>query len=149
MPEISATRFSIWAAISEAAVNSPGTPQHQTLRSTKGLTYLVAYTWSKAIDEGGGPRPSGGDPLHVRNEYDLHANRGLSAFDPGRRFVTSLVYELPFGSGKSFGSNRGLLSHLIGGWQVGSIVTFADGLPTDVGTIGESLNLGSSSGNYA
>jgi len=27
-------------------------------------------------------------------------------------------------------------------------VTFADGLPTDVGTIGDSLNLGSSSGNY-
>jgi Carboxypeptidase regulatory-like domain/TonB dependent receptor len=117
-------------------------------RLTKGLTYLVAYTWSKAIDDGGGPRPSGGDPLHVRNEYDLRANRGLSAFDPGRRFVTSLVYELPFGSGKNFGSNRGLLSHLIGGWQIGSIVTFADGLPTDVGTIGDTLNLGSSSGNY-
>jgi hypothetical protein len=31
--------------------------------------------------------------LHVRNEYDLHASRGLSAFDPGRRFVTSLVYD--------------------------------------------------------
>jgi len=37
---------------------------------------------------------------------------------------------------------------VIGGWQIGSIVTFADGLPTDVGTIGDSLNLGSSSGNY-
>jgi len=117
-------------------------------RLAKRLTYQVAYTWSKAIDNNGGPRPPGGDTLHVRNEYNLKANYGLSAFNPGRRLVSSLVYELPFGPGKSFGSNLGPLSHVIGGWQVGSILTFADGLPADVGGIGDSLNLGSSSPNF-
>src|SRR5438876_6661742 len=108
----------------------------------------MSSNWMNEFYECDCPRPTGRDPLHVRNEYDLHANRGLSAFDPGRRFVTSLVYELPFGSGKSLGSRLGPLSHAIGGWQIGSIVTFADGLPTDVGTIGDSLKLCSSSVNY-
>jgi hypothetical protein len=118
-------------------------------RLAKGLTYLVAFTWSKSIDENGGPRPTGGDPLQPKDMYNLlEGERGLSAFNPGRRFVTSLVYELPFGEGRSFGSHLGFMSRVIGGWQLSSILTFVDGLPTDVGSIGNSLNINGNDVNY-
>ena len=101
-------------------------------RLAKGLTSLVSFTWSKAIDIGSGLRPSlltNGSPL---NFYDFTSNRGLSDFNVGRRFVASVLYELPFGKGSS-----GLINRLAGGWQVGSIITMADGTPINVGNIGD------------
>jgi hypothetical protein len=110
-------------------------------RFSKGLTSLVAYTWSKSIDYGSALRPSlltNGSPL---NWYDFTTNRGLSDFNVGRRFVASILYELPFGRGKSFASGwSGPVSRIVEGWQVGSIVTFADGTPVNVGGIGDTTN---------
>src|SRR5262249_3149611 len=45
-------------------------------------------------------------------------------------WVTSLVYELPFGKGKSFAGNAGRLEDLfIGGWQVTGTTNWSGGLP--------------------
>ena len=101
-------------------------------RLGKGLTSLVSFTWSKAIDNGSGLRPSlltNGSPL---NFYDFSSNRGLSDFNVSRRFVASVLYELPFGKGKS-----GVVNRLIGGWQASTIITMADGTPINVGNIGD------------
>jgi hypothetical protein len=95
----------------------------------------VSFTWSKAIDDGSGLRPSNltnGSPL---NFYDFTSNRGLSDFNVGRRFVASILYEFPFGKGRS-----GVVNRLIGGWQLGSILTMADGTPINVGGIGDVTN---------
>ena len=57
-------------------------------------------------------------------------DRGLSAFDFRHRSTTSFLYELPIGRGKGFlgGMNR-LADALIGGWQIGGIVTLQSGFP--------------------
>ena len=52
-----------------------------TQRFSKGLTYMLGYTWSKAIDGGSGIRTNSGDTLWPVNSYDLRAERGLSQFD--------------------------------------------------------------------
>src|SRR5262249_34197014 len=70
-----------------------------TQRFNKGVTYLVGYTWGKAIDNGSGIRNNSGDTLWPTNSYALDNERGLSQFDVRRRFVASFVYELPFGAG--------------------------------------------------
>ena len=117
-----------------------------TQRLTKGLTSLVSFTWSRAIDDGSALRPSlltNGSPL---NWYNFTSNRGLSDFNVSRRLVTSVLYELPFGKGKSFGSNwPGFMDRIGGGWQLGSILTFADGTPINVGGIGDVTNTENSS----
>ncbi|MGH9428007.1 MAG: TonB-dependent receptor domain-containing protein, partial [Terriglobia bacterium] len=69
-------------------------------RFSKGLTLLAGYTWSKAIDNGSGIREDPGDRLQPNNPYNLRAERGLSQFHVGHRFVSSVLYELPFGPGK-------------------------------------------------
>jgi hypothetical protein len=106
------------------------------------LTYLTAFTWSKAIDTGSAIRNNSGDRLWPTNSYDLAAERGLSQFHVGRRFVGSTVYELPFGRGRSFLTDSGVLSAIVGGWQLSGILTLADGAPTNVGTIGDSFSVG-------
>ncbi|MGH9629316.1 MAG: TonB-dependent receptor domain-containing protein, partial [Bryobacteraceae bacterium] len=111
-------------------------------RFAKGLTYLLGYTWSKAIDTGSAIRTNSGDRLFPPDSYNLNRERGLSQFHTGNRFVASFIYDLPFGAGRALGGNNRFLDLLIGGWQVGSIVTFSDGTPVNVGNIGDRNNTG-------
>src|SRR5207237_7587142 len=54
----------------------------------------------------------------------------LSVFDIPQRFVLSSIYEIPFGTGRHFGSAaHPLVKAALGGWQVNGIVTFAKGAP--------------------
>jgi hypothetical protein len=112
-----------------------------TQRFHRGITYLVGYTWGKAIDNGSGIRNNSGDLLWPTNSYALYNERGLSQFDVRRRFVASFVYELPFGAGKSLAS-QGVIGKIVGGWQVGGIVTFSDGAPLNGTQLGDTANLG-------
>lgn len=99
-------------------------------RFSKGITYLVGYTWSKSIDGGSAIRTNSGDNLWPNDSYDLRAERGLSQFHVGHRFVASSLYELPF------------KDRIFGGWQVGGIITLSQGAPTNVGSIGDSFSVG-------
>ncbi|PYV41478.1 MAG: hypothetical protein DMG06_16990 [Acidobacteria bacterium] len=101
-------------------------------RFSRGLTYLVGYTWSKAIDSGSGIRTLGADTLFPQNSYCLSCERSLSIFDVNHRFVTSLLYELPFGKSKTFLNQGGLVNALLGGWQLSSIITIQSGFPLTV-----------------
>lgn len=112
-----------------------------TQRFSKGLTYMVGYTWSKAIDDGSAIRNNSGDTLWPTNSYNLHAERGLSQFDVPRRFVGSFVYELPVGPGKPL-LNGGVASRVLGGWQIGGILTLSDGTPFNVSQLGDTASLG-------
>lgn len=112
-----------------------------TQRFSHGLTFLTAYTWAKAIDGGSGIRTNSGDTLWPTNSYALQNERGLSQFNVGRRFVTSFVYELPFGPGKPL-ANQGLLGAVVGGWQLGGIITFSDGTPINGTQLGDTASLG-------
>jgi hypothetical protein len=95
-------------------------------RFTHGVTWLSSYAWGKSIDNGSGVRTTDGDALTPSNNYNLRAERGLSAFDFRHRWTNSFVYELPFGK------HGGVASLLIGGWQVGGIVTLQSGFPASI-----------------
>lgn len=110
-------------------------------RLSAGLTYLAAFTWSKAIDGGSGVRTRSGDSLFPPNSYALSNERGLSQFDQRRRFVASILYDLPVGAGRVADLGRAG-NALLGGWQVGTILTFGDGTPWNVGGMGDFANTG-------
>lgn len=111
-------------------------------RFTEGLTYLIGYTWSKAIDDGSAIRTNSGDNLWPVNSYDLSKERGLSQFHTGQRFTSSAVYQLPVGKGRAFLSESRVADMILGGWQVGGIVTLADGSPQNVGDLGDTFGSG-------
>jgi hypothetical protein len=59
-----------------------------------------------------------------------------SSQDFANRVVASVSYELPFGTGKTFGSNAGpILDRIIGGWVVNSISTYQSGAPLAWGNV--------------
>jgi Carboxypeptidase regulatory-like domain/TonB dependent receptor len=113
-----------------------------TRRFSNGLTYLVGFTWSKAMDQGSSVRNNTGENQFATDNYNFQREHSLSQFHNSHRFVTSALYELPFGRGRRFQSDSGLINALAGGWQVGSIVTLSDGTPINVGQIGDPLQIG-------
>jgi hypothetical protein len=101
-----------------------------TRRLATGLTYLGSYTWSKSLDNGSAIRGTSTDIL-PQNSRCLPCDYGYSSFNVPNRFVTSVLYELPFGQGRRFANTGGIVNQVFGGWQVGSIVTVQSGLPVN------------------
>ena len=114
-----------------------------TRRLNYGLTYLIGYTFAKSLDESSGPRPIAGDNvLTPQDGTDFRGeDYGRSSFDARHRFVTSALYQLPFGKGKKW-LNSGLTSTLLGGWEIGAIYTHQTGLPFSISSGVDQSNTG-------
>ncbi len=118
-----------------------------TRRFSQGFSVIGSYTWAKSIDTTSGIRNQGFDTLYPQNSYCLACERGLSAFDTRHRMVTSVLYELPIGSGKLLDIRNPIANTIIGGWQAGGIVTLQSGMPGTL-TIGGTDNASTAEGGY-
>jgi len=108
-------------------------------RFSSGLSFLLGYGWSHAIDTAS--RGSGGS-WH-QNAYRLRDDRGNSDFDVRHRFTFSYVYQLPFGKGRYYLANAGRIGEmLLGGWSVNGIASFMTGNWFAVTVSGDRANVG-------
>jgi hypothetical protein len=101
-------------------------------RMSNGVTFLVAYTWSKLISNVNAQNAPIGttDNTGVQNYYDLRAERAVSELDQPHNLVVNGVVELPFGQGKRFlGSINSTANKFVGGWKMTSILTEQSGFP--------------------
>jgi outer membrane receptor protein involved in Fe transport len=103
-------------------------------RFSHGLSFLVSYTWSKAIDDvssfnitGSEAKPVAGENDLAQNPFDLGAERGLSLFDARNRFVGSYEWVLPF-----WNHAQNWYQRAFGGWQLNGIATLMSGTPFTV-----------------
>ncbi|HLJ44816.1 MAG TPA: TonB-dependent receptor [Bryobacteraceae bacterium] len=104
-------------------------------RLSAGLYFLNSFTWSKALDDSvqALEYTTGYYAANPQNIYNLSAERGPSSFDVKLLNVTSLVYQLPFGKGRKFGSSwNTAVDSLLGGWELNTINTANSGLPFDI-----------------
>ena len=67
-------------------------------KSSHGLYFLSAYTFSKSINDQ--PEICCNAPW-PQNSYNLAAEKGLSDFDNRQRWVTSVDYAIPVGKGQN------------------------------------------------
>ena len=99
-----------------------------TQRYSHGLTALISYTFSKSLDLGGSASSGGGSAGNPQTITNFAAGYGASGFDQKHRFVSSVDYELPIGTGRAF-LNQGLVGHVVGGFEVDAITTYGSGAP--------------------
>ena len=59
-------------------------------------------------------------------------NTGRSVFHISHAVAANTIYEMPFGNGKRWLNSSGLLDAIVGGWQVGSIVSWSSGSPISI-----------------
>ncbi|MBI4464505.1 MAG: hypothetical protein HY647_07350 [Acidobacteria bacterium] len=107
-----------------------------------GLRFNTSYTLARNIDNGGGGGVKGseniqGTNFNVRNNYDRAGDKGLSAIHVKHNFIVSYTYEMPFGSGRRWGSTwPAVANYLLGGWDISGSSTLRSGTPTDIGSRG-------------
>jgi hypothetical protein len=106
---------------------SNGTSQYDSFQSkiekryAHGYAITATYTWSHFTER-----------VFRLNSTDADFENRLARDDVPHRVTASIVYELPFGRGRSFGSNAGgLLNGIIGGWSVNGFGQFQSGRPLD------------------
>jgi len=123
-PQWWVTRYLIWGGSS--TYNSLQAKVEK--RFANGFSLLGSYTFSKCLD-GPGSEEGGSPAFYLDNRY-----RGPCNFDVLHNFVTSYVWELPFGHGRKFLSRAPRVANfLIGGWQWQGINTLQSGVPYSVG----------------
>ena len=98
-------------------------------RYSEGYGFLSTYTWSKSIDQGAEVFSLGQNHAFLPNNQDFDAGRGVSLLDIPHRWVASGVYDLPFGRGKMFLNQGGVVNALLGGWRLSGIFTIQSGQP--------------------
>ena len=101
-------------------------------RFSQGISFLSSFSYGKSIDNGSGVRTTDGDSLTPSNNYDLNLETGLSAFDFRKRWTTSWLWDLPFGKNRALLNHGGAVDFVLGGWQLGGILTLQDGFPFTV-----------------
>jgi hypothetical protein len=93
-------------------------------RFSQGLTFLVAYTWSKSMDVGS-------NQASFDDNLDIQRNYGPSSFDRTQMLTISHLYVLPFGKGEPY-LKTGLPAIMFGGWQLNGIFRADSGMPFSV-----------------
>jgi Carboxypeptidase regulatory-like domain len=103
----------------------------ETKSARHGIYGLLGYTWSRTFDsgysDGLGSLPGAMYwPLPGVNKADW----SLSQLNVNDQFTASVIYDLPFGKGKRFGSNwNGATNAVLGNWQVNVIQKALSGFP--------------------
>jgi hypothetical protein len=103
----------------------------ETKSSRHGLYALLGYTWSRTFDSG---MPDGLGTFPGAVYWPLpgaqKADWALSAINANNQFTASVLYDLPFGRGKQFGSNwNGVANAFFGGWSTNVIERVVSGFP--------------------
>ncbi len=99
----------------------------------KGLTFLNSFTWAKSMDYG---RSTTNAATELQSSAgfvsafikDLPLNYGRSDLDRTLAYSLSFLYDLPAGKGRQW-LHSGPLSWILGGWQVGGILSMQSGPP--------------------
>jgi hypothetical protein len=112
-----------------------------TRRMIRGFQFTSAYTYARAINWWAGN-------IAIPEYYHLNkATQGGGSFQAARlgtstphKVDASVIYQLPFGSGRRFLNAGGLAAAIAGGWQLSSTFTAYSGAPFTVTSSATSLN---------
>ncbi len=108
-------------------------------RFSHGLTLLFSYTHSKYIDYD----DSANSAETIQDGLDFDADRAVSNYDVPENFVSSFVYNLPFGAGGRYlNSAKWVSKYLLGGWQTTGILTLHSGFPFPITVPSDNANIG-------
>lgn len=113
-------------------------------RFTQGLSLQANYTFQKILTDVGADQQTRFDPLLDNLQPELEYAR--ADYDRAHTFNFNAIYELPFGKSKRFLNQGGALDHLVGGFQLGSIVFVSSGSPISIKDARATLNRGGRSG---
>jgi hypothetical protein len=127
--------YPLWAYISQDTNGGRSNYNAVTIAGNKrmshGLQFTTSYAFAKNLSNAQGYNPtafgtqSGGT---VTDIYNINLDYGNVSFTHRSRFLSTFLYELPFGrKGFIFNKANGVLDQIIGGWQLSGVMLFQTG----------------------
>jgi hypothetical protein len=103
-------------------------------RYANGFNFASTYTQSKFLgnvndNANASAGNLGNNAGTYSNYYNRAADYGPTENDIERRFTFNTVYELPFGPGRRWASERSILHEIVGGWSISNLTTIQSGPP--------------------
>jgi Carboxypeptidase regulatory-like domain/TonB-dependent Receptor Plug Domain len=112
----------------------------ETKNTRHGLYALVGYTYARTWDTSLVDNLSGGlGVTYYPLPFGPNEDKGFSPIQLNHDFTASVVYNLPFGKGKQFGSTwSGATNAVLGNWEVNVIEHITSGFPLAMSTTNNS-----------
>jgi hypothetical protein len=107
-----------------------------TRRFARGLSYGMAYTYSKTMDNNSGPRDG------FIDTFNQQLNWGKSGNDVRHISINNVIWELPYFKN----SSNKAMKLVLAGWQMSGTVQFQTGAPFTIGNGDDYLGIGSTNG---
>jgi hypothetical protein len=104
-------------------------------QTSYGLNLLVAYSWAKQISNVNAQDAAIGNTNQSTTPQDwgnLKAERSVSELDVPQNLVVSGNIPLPFGTGRTWFSQKSIANVILGGWTFNPIWTEQTGFPLDM-----------------
>lgn len=123
--------WSIVQSVTNLAESNYGSGAAELSRhSGKGLTFDASYTWTHDLSNAGGATPNafavaGGTYLTTR--FHPGIDYGNVIYDRRQRFLTTWLYDLPFGKGQQWLSGAGPVNAIVGDWQLAGVAVLQSG----------------------
>jgi hypothetical protein len=92
-----------------------------------GAQFDVNYTWSHTL--GVQPNNTWTGDFNFFTMRDLRLSYGPTAFDYRHVIHANGTYDLPFGKGRRFANQGGIVDKIVGGWTIGTIIGYQTGAP--------------------
>ncbi|HSZ16614.1 MAG TPA: TonB-dependent receptor [Terracidiphilus sp.] len=123
--------WSIIQSVANAAESNYNSGTVEVSRhSGKGITFDSSYTWTRDLSNAGGATPNafavaGGSYLTDRFHPSL--DYGNVIYDRQHRFLTTWLYDLPFGKGQPWLNSASALNRFVGDWQLAGVAILQSG----------------------
>ena len=131
---------------SRAVSNYNGIQVTVRRQQSRGLEYNLNYTFAKSISNAAGnygvpnTATTGGDQT-FQDYYNSKGDYGVSGDDIRHQFNAVIVYALPYGHGRQFGSTANTaLQEILGGWSLTNAFKTFTGPPVTITANGGNTN---------
>lgn len=146
-PSVAARRpFAGWGYV--RMVKSSGNTSYKGLqmraerRLSRGLSFITSYTYSKSMSDMDQSTVGGGfwSPS-LQDQFNQKGEKSFAAFDLRHRMSAAVIWDVPLFAK----SSSSMLRTMLGGWQLGTIMTLQTGFAATVAGVGDTTGTGVSS----
>lgn len=112
---------------------------------SRGLSFLASYTYANSWTDAPTFRSPGNESEVPQNSFDPSADWGPNGCDIQHRFVSSLIFRVPFSATapRDAGGFARVARGILGDWQVSVIYQAQSGFPFTISVFGDTANAGS------
>jgi hypothetical protein len=108
-----------------------------------GLSFLASYTYADSMTDAPTFRSPANEAEVPQNSFDPRADWGPSGCDIRHRFVSSVIYRIPFDASGGATFAQKIARRAFGGWQASLIFQWQSGFPFTISVFGDTANAGS------